>query len=946
MLISPLRRCVLMAGLGLATLAIGAHAQTEPAPSAMPESASIVTLQEREDRIVRVLPNRMVLVAQRVPVAPVVSSHIWVKTGSLYEQEHIGAGLSHFLEHLVSGGTTSTRTEAESNAILASIGAQTNAATSLDTVRYFINTTSEHTETAVALLSDWLQNNAVLESEYQRERDVIQREFSMGRGDPNRIFWKATQKARFAGTPNHPGAHPTIGYFEDFLTISRDELEGFYRRMYVPNNMVMIVAGDIDPANVIEQMTELWQDVPAGDLPELKFPVEPEVAPSVEQVAYADITTPRSRVFWRGVTLGSQHDFALDLAASILGQGESSRLVQSLREQQKLVTSISAYNYSATWGPGFFGMDFQPAQGVLIGQARDAALAELDKLRHEPVTDEELARAKRKVLAGVLKTGQSAEAVAGRIASDIITTGDPDYLRRYADAIQSLSAQDIQAAVNAVVPEGGYSKVVLNPADDANPVSAMDRPADLGEQEGPANAFDLDNRRVVEQLEAALADADANAMAIETDAPQITQLDNGLTVIAQRSTVVPAVAMQMYTLGGLLADEPGHEGLGNAAMSMIDRGAAGSSAAELAAMLEDLGATLAPAAANNTNYLTASALQEDWPAVLAILADVVLRPDFPEEEWQRLQPRLLAAIDRQDDRWSGELRRRFREAYFGDHPWSATTLGRREVVEAATVSDLRAAYFDRLAAQDTVLVVVGDIEPAEVFAKAEALFGEMHVGDEAFVAPIPTPATPGLHVYETGKPVTAVQVGFGPGVARDHPDYAALTVLSRVISAFPAGWLEQQLRGEGPGLAYAVGAANVTGKIPGYFLALFNTNADSTEEALRRTMSVIKRARTQPADNVTLAAAKAKVLADEFRGKQTNASLAQGLALDRLYGVNDPEGTAFAEAVHAVTAEELVRVARQYLVDPVAVVITQEPVDEAALRAILSGEAVEASAAE
>ncbi|MEM8783661.1 MAG: pitrilysin family protein [Planctomycetota bacterium] len=919
------------------------EAQAEPAGSidlaGDLEAASPVTLQERDDRVIRVLPNRMVLVAQRVPVAPVVSVHLWVKTGSLYEQEHMGAGLSHFLEHLLSGGTTTTRPEAESNGILASMGAQTNAATSLDTVRYFINTTRDHTETAVAVMSDWIQNSAVLQSEYERERDVIQREFSMGRGDPNRIFWKTTQKARFAGTPNHPGAHPTIGYLDDFMTITREELEGFYRRMYVPNNMVMVVAGDIDPQRVVAQMTELWRDVPPGQLPELKFPVEPEVPPVVEETAFADIRTPRARVFWRGVTLGSEHDFALDLAASILGQGESSRLVQSLRERQKLVTSVDAYNFSATWGEGFFGIDFQPAEGVGIESARDAALAELAELRDAPVTEEELARAKRKVLAGVLKTGQSAEAVAGRIAADLISTGDPDYLRRYADAIQHVTAEDIQAAVNAVVPEGGFSTVVLQPADETHAVSTMDRPADLAVDDGPATGFDLDNRRVIGQLQAALADADASATPIETDAPQVRTLGNGLTVIVKRSTVVPAVAMQMYTLGGLLADEPGGEGLGNAAMSMIDRGAAGLTAPQLAAMIEDLGATLAPAAANNTNYLTATALREDWPAVLAILADVVLRPDFPEKEWQRLQPRLLAAIDRQDDRWSGELRRRFRAAYFGDHPWSATTLGRRAVVEAATAEDLKAAYFDRLAAKDTVLVVVGDVEPSAVFAVAESMFGDMPAGDAPFAPPVPSPPSPGLHVLETGKPVTAVQIGFGPGVARDHPDYAGLAVLSRVISTFPSGWLVQALRGEGPGLVYAVSAGNVSGKIPGYFTAVFNTAADTADLALQRTMDVMERARTEPADAATLAAAKAKVLADEFRAKQTNASLAQGLALDRLYGVDDPEGAALVAAVDAITPEELMRVAQTYLVDPVVVVITQDPVDEDALRAILDGDA-------
>ncbi|MEO1237471.1 MAG: pitrilysin family protein, partial [Planctomycetota bacterium] len=279
-------------------------------------------LSERPDRLVAELPNRMVIVAQSVPTAPVVSVQAWVKTGSLYEQEHVGAGLSHFLEHLVSGGTTTNRTEAQSTATLGRIGAQTNAATSLDTVRYYINTTSAHTATAVDLLSDWMQNNVVLQSEYERERDVIQSEFSMGQGDPGRIHWKLTQQARFADTPTHPGAHPTIGYLDEFLTVSRDELYDFYRRMYVPNNMVFVVVGDIDPPQVIEQVAALWGDVPTGELPELSFPVAPpaETTGPVVVEGVAAITRPRVRLLWPGVRLGGEHDYALDLLAGVLGR--------------------------------------------------------------------------------------------------------------------------------------------------------------------------------------------------------------------------------------------------------------------------------------------------------------------------------------------------------------------------------------------------------------------------------------------------------------------------------------------------------------------------------------------------------------------------------------------------------------------------------------------------
>ena len=141
-------------------------------------------LQRTADRTIAVLPNRLVVVAQELRTTPIVSTQVWVKTGSIYEQEHVGAGLSHLLEHLVSGGTTRTRSEEESNRRLGRIGAQTNAGTSLDGVSYYVDTTAEHAAEAIALISDWLQHSTIPEDEFEREKSVVLREFEMGEGDP------------------------------------------------------------------------------------------------------------------------------------------------------------------------------------------------------------------------------------------------------------------------------------------------------------------------------------------------------------------------------------------------------------------------------------------------------------------------------------------------------------------------------------------------------------------------------------------------------------------------------------------------------------------------------------------------------------------------------------------------------------------------------------------
>lgn len=908
---------------------------TDTADSAATPQAKV--LQQRDDRIIVELPNRMVLVAQDVPTAPVVSVQAWVKTGSLYEQEHVGAGLSHFLEHLISGGTTASRPEAESTAALGAMGAATNAATSLDTVRYYINTTSTHTAAAINLLSDWMQNSLITDAEYARERDVIQREFSMGQGDPGRIHWKLTQQARFADNPTHPGGHPTIGYLDEFLGVGRDQIYDFYKRMYVPNNTVFVVAGDIDPPEVIEQLTALWSELPTGELPELSFPVSADGYEQVVVEGVAAIARPRVRLLWPGVKLASEHDYALDLLAGILGGGESSRLVRDLRDNQQLVTSIDAFNYSAHWGAGFFGVDYELADPAHADAVRQAVAAQLDRLRAEPVTEEELARVKRQTLARVLKSGQSADGLASSLASNLISAADPDYSARYAAAVQEVTPEQLLAAANAVLDPDGASTARLNPAIDPKDITYPTRPSNIADAPGiTREAVDLDNHRLVALLKENLAKPGDDVEPVAVDAPQVRELSNGLTVIVQRSTVVPAVSMQLFTKGGLLADTPGKEGVANAAYTMLMRGTETKTAQELAVAIEDLGATLGTASGNNTGYVQASALTEDWPAVMELMAEVLLRPSFDGGEWDKLRPRLLAAIDRATDSWSGELRSEFLKAYYPGHPWSQLSSGRREVVQSLTADDLRAFHAARVNAADSVLAVVGDVSPDEVLSTAERLFGGMPAAaDDPFSLPQPAPPTPGLTIIETAKPVAAVQLGYGPGITRDSEDYAAVQVLSKIIGDFPAGWLQRELRGRGPGLVYASSAGAATGLVPGYFTMLFNTQPDTVDDALERTVAVAERAKTELVDDATLARAKAKVLTNEFFARQTHSDLAAGQALDLLYGIDDLTGRAFLAEVEAITAEDIRAAAKKYLTEPVVVVISNEKLDDAKLRDLI-----------
>jgi len=896
-------------------------------------------LDERADRLIVELPNRMVVVAQELPTSPVVTAQAWVKTGSIFEQEHVGAGLSHFLEHLLAGGSTSNRSEQASNALLGRIGAQTNAATGLDNVHYYVNTVSEHTDQAISLVSDWMQNAQITQKEYARERSVIQREMEMRNSRPSTVLWKTTQQVRYLV---HPARDPIIGYLDDFRSISRDEIYDFYKRMYVPNNMVFVVVGDIDKQQVVDKVASLWSHVPAGQLPEVSLPVEPAIDGPRTVTAHADIEIPKLRLAWPGTKLGAKGDYELDVLAMVLGQGESSRLKRVVRDDQGLATSIDAHNASSVWTEGYFAVTAEPTdRQASLDQLKSAILAQVARLRDQPVSRAELDRAKRKVLADIVQNNQTVQGVASTLAWEVTSLGDPGYLKRYADAVQSLTVESLQATARRFLTDNRLITVELLPGPDAqdNDHSLTRRPPPpIDPSTVEHRVVELDNDALVRRLNENLASESDTTAGVQVDPPVTFKLDNGLKLVVQRSTVVPAVAMQFYWTGGLLADEPGRQGVANAVARMLTRGTRHRSAEQIAEAVEDLGATLNASAGNNTAYAQATALRDDWPVLLRLLGEIVTEPAFDTGEWDKLRPRLLASIDRESETWIGELRQAFRSEYFGHHPWSTVPLGRREVVESLTTDDLRAFHKAHLGASQAVLSIVGDVDPQAVYHAAQKVFGPLPAKPGQPFKPL-IPQTPESRIVQvlTAKPATAFYLGFGPGVRRADPDYPALSVLTTVMSDFPAGWLEQELRGRGPGLVYSVGASAWSGLVPGYTAVVFNTSAPQAVEALTRTMSVVQRAKAGDFDHTDLDRAKAKVLTREFFGKQSLMDRATLNALDKLYGLNDPGSKKFLKAVADTDARKLKRMADQYLDNPVIVVLTNTPLDEAQLQAASQG---------
>ena len=373
------------------------------------------------------LDNGLTVLIEENHANPVVSVQVFVRTGSIYEQEYLGSGISHFFEHIIHGGTTSTRSEDENRRMLEAIGNNTNAYTTVDHTAYYINTTTEHWRTALALLADWMLHSSITPEEFEREKGVVQRELEQDLDNPERMLAQIAMETRFQV---HPVRYPVIGYKELVQKVTRDDLVTYYQRMYTPNNMLLVVVGDVQTATALEHIRATFGTGQRRPLPAISLPEEPPQLGKRTVVKEMAVSQAYMSISFRTVTLTHPHLYALDVLAYILANGPSSRLVRRIQEERQLVYEIQAASYTPAYAEGTLAVwtALDPDQ---VPAAEEAILQELYRLRDELVSPQELAKAKKQKIADYIFDRQTVEQRARSLGLDMLGTYDADFSETY-----------------------------------------------------------------------------------------------------------------------------------------------------------------------------------------------------------------------------------------------------------------------------------------------------------------------------------------------------------------------------------------------------------------------------------------------------------------------------------------------------------------------------------
>jgi len=814
----------------------------------------------------RVLPNGLTVLLKPDHSSALCSVQVWVKTGSIHEGALLGGGLSHFLEHMLFKGTE-RRAGREISATVQAHGGYINAYTTFDRTVYYIDIPSEHTAVAVDLLADAVLHSTLPADEVERERQVILREIDMTLDEPDQRLGQTLFETAFR---QHPYQHPIIGHRAVFEGVSRDDLVAYYRARYVPNNLVLVVAGHFEPAALLPVVEQHFGSAPRARLAPVYLPDEAVPLASREAHLFEDVQISRAGLGWQIPGLAHADTPVLDLLGTVLGYGNSCILWEELREKRRLVHSIEA----SAWNPGSVGLFY--VSMLCDPDKRQAAAAavqaELAKIARRGVPPALLKKAVRQLVVGEINTRKTMSGQASRLGLAEVVVGDLHYSRHYFDRLATVTPADIRrVAAKYFVPER-FTAVSMNPKGAAAGAVAAVPAAELG---------DFTEER----------------------------LGNGARLLLLPDKRLPNLHLRLVCLGGVAHDLPSARGALSLMVTLLTKDTRRRTSDEVAELVESVGGTFNEFSGNNTFGLSLEVLPGDVDRALDVLGEAVLAPAFAPATLEIEREAQLASLAEQADDVVTVARKLIRRRFFGAHPLAIDPHGTEEGTKAVTPALLRALHRQLLVAGNCVLAATGDFEPRALAPKLKAFLRRLPKG--AAPAAGPDFAGPQAGVHEEIQPrqqAVVFQAYPCPGIR--GADHFVSEVADEVFSGMASNLFERVR--EQKGLAYFVRSSRVLAVDTGLFGFYAGTAPDKAREVLDEIEAEIRRVQEGGIAPEELLRCQTRLKAARRMSLQTNGARALQAALNASYGLPVNDWKNYDARIDAVTIEQLRDFARRY----------------------------------
>ncbi len=812
-------------------------ATTTPAPAARP--AALADLVSKVDIPYEsfTLPNGLTTIVHTDRKAPLVGVTVYYRVGSKHEPRG-RTGFAHLFEHLMFGGSENVP---NFDIPLEAAGStSTNGSTWYDRTNYVETVPTGALDLALFMESDRMGHllGAVTQDKLDKQRSVVQNEKRQGDNQPYGLAEYAIGEGLLP--VGHPYRHSTIGSMADLDAASLGDVRKWFTDNYGPNNVVLVLAGDIDAATAREKVTKWFGDIPRG--PAVAQPAAPASAPAATVKREMVDQVPATRIYraWTGPSLNEGDSVPLTVGMYVLGGLDSSRLDKVLVRDEQLATRVAASAMS------FEQMSLIQVEMDLAAE-EDRARAEqrLDALIAEMIatgpTEDELRRAATQIVSSQIGQLEDVGGFGGKgstLAEGELYSRNPAQYKADLERTATLTPDDVRGAMQRWLTRPGLQLAVV--------------PGERIEDGATMGGWGDENAATAPAVAAAAAAPAAPAATVKRAFPEVAPvgdltfpaieratLSNGIPVALARRTAIPKLSLSLEFDAGQAADGAARAGTQSLMMDMLEEGTTTRSALDIAEEQERLGASISTGTAMDSSSITLTALSANIAPTLELMADMVRNPAFDPAELVRVKAQREAEIEQAMASPTGLARRAINPLIFGSaHPYgSVGSLGEVTTIAAITPATLQTEHDKWLRPDTARITVVGDITMAQLLPALEGAFGNWRAPANArpvkdLTAAIPAAQERIVVIDRPNSPQSVLLLARVLPMNGTAPGMEPLELANEVIGSGFLSRLNTQLREE-KGWTYGIGAGISSPKGPRTLTVFTPVQSDRTADSIR-----------------------------------------------------------------------------------------------------------------
>ena len=808
--------------------------------------------------------------------APTVNVQLWVKTGSINEEKYLGYGLSHFLEHMVFQGTKKYSASKLMDMVHRE-GSEINAYTSFENTVYYIRGLSSTVETAIDILLELCTAPKFPADGFKTEKEIILRERAMTQDNPDRILGEKLWLEVFK---THPVRHPIIGYKDKIQKVNRKIMLDYYQKRYASNKMFFIITGDVKSDEIIELIGNKTNNIPAGNY------YEPFISPEKDQLSarfnHTFYNDPVPRIaFGYKIPDSSNKDYiAMNLLASILSDGGSSRLVHNLRDTKKLVIDIDAFTYAGN-SNGIFSVTACCEDANKEATAKEI-LNELANIS-SGITEEELNRTKKKEATNFYIRLRSNNGIASLIGNSVLNQASPDFANQYIKYVHSLTTEDIVKTAEKYLNYSKLSYTEIIPFN-SKPLKQ------ISDNSIKKNIY-RENRK-----------------------PTLETFDNKIRMIHIPDTNQPLIDIAIILPGGSIFETNTNSGITRMLANLMTTGTKSFSEKELAALLDNNAITLYASGGNNSLSLRLKLPSDSLSVATRALQSIFQEPLFEQDKLDRERNITLELLKTRAMNPQRKAEDTLNKIMYKNHPYATSYIGTEASLKTLTVNSIKEFYQQCLIPEKCVISISGDISQDKAKEVCKIIFSKVKWNTESpiDISKIPEPQfpeEPSFHKVPLDKEQSVVILGI-PGCSNLSRDRFGIDIIQTALDGMDTR-IFKTIR-EDEGLAYYTGIYLSRGLHQGIIALYAGTNKKNADRVVslfkKEKKKLYKYGLSKKEYNTAIARLKSSMA--ELQSKTSSMTFSS--ALSEFYGNGYLEVWNQFDTISKITLEELNSLVKKY----------------------------------